>query len=240
MRSWHVAFLGRREFPADLTEKRILIPGERRLLDLVRADIPQAEQEMRKAIESAIPERVRARWIDPGNGQPHPLQRTVAGPRGQIGARITNDLRRPVGPRHRDDGKGCCAVPIKLAIRPMRTTGCAHKRACNASAAKVGDFSCDSIGCAKESACNAEALCAPAPRLPRRGSNRGSAPWPANGADWPLCSPCGTVVWSSSADGADCAGEDGITLYSADTYVVCACSSACPLTYANDWKLRRA
>lgn len=46
-----------------LYEKHILIPGERRLLDLVRAAIPQAEQEMRKAIESAIPERVRARWL---------------------------------------------------------------------------------------------------------------------------------------------------------------------------------
>jgi hypothetical protein len=44
-----------------LYEKHILIPGERRLLDLVRAAIPQAEQEMLKAIESVIPERVRSR-----------------------------------------------------------------------------------------------------------------------------------------------------------------------------------
>jgi TnpA family transposase len=46
-----------------LYEKRLLISGERRLLDIVRAAIPYAEQEMLNAIESAIPEAIRARWL---------------------------------------------------------------------------------------------------------------------------------------------------------------------------------
>ena len=46
-----------------LYEQHVLIPGERRLLDLVRAAIPQAERDMLEAIASAIPEEVRARWL---------------------------------------------------------------------------------------------------------------------------------------------------------------------------------
>jgi hypothetical protein len=80
---------------------------------------------------------------------------------------------------------------------------------------------------------------APARHSLLRGSNRGSAVCSARGADWPSCLPCGTLAWSSSADGADYLGPDGINPSSADTYVVCAVSSACPLVYANDWELRR-
>jgi hypothetical protein len=46
-----------------LYEKRLLIPGERRLLDVVRAAIPYAEQQMLKAVELAIPEPVRTHWF---------------------------------------------------------------------------------------------------------------------------------------------------------------------------------
>ena len=46
-----------------LYEKQILIPGELRLLDFVRATVPYAELEMLKAIESAIPEQIRAQWF---------------------------------------------------------------------------------------------------------------------------------------------------------------------------------
>lgn len=46
-----------------LYEKQILIPGERRLLDFVRAAVPYAEQEMLKAIESVIPEQIRVHWF---------------------------------------------------------------------------------------------------------------------------------------------------------------------------------
>jgi hypothetical protein len=46
-----------------LYEKHILIPGERRLLDLVRSAIPQAEQDMFKVIEATILEEVRIRWL---------------------------------------------------------------------------------------------------------------------------------------------------------------------------------
>lgn len=80
---------------------------------------------------------------------------------------------------------------------------------------------------------------APARHSLLRGSNRSSAVCSASGADWPSCLPCGTLAWSSSADGADYVGPDGINLRSADTYVVCAVSSACPLVYANDRELRR-
>jgi hypothetical protein len=45
-------------------ERKLLIPGERTLDDLVRTAIPQAEQELLDAVQKAIPAAQRSQWLE--------------------------------------------------------------------------------------------------------------------------------------------------------------------------------
>jgi TnpA family transposase len=81
-----------------LYEQHVLIPGERRLLDLVRAAIPQAERDMLEAIASAIPGEVRARWLSelfhPHRGRQSVLEWLQKDPKKASRTSLTEQVQR--------------------------------------------------------------------------------------------------------------------------------------------------